>query len=152
MCDDDNLDVCDEVFWVEDKCYIKGWFWDEFRMKLVFGVELVRMYKSFYGGKYGVWWLVDCVLMWVKCFQIEKQWLVSICLGLQVWMKSECGRFVMLVYIWLVLGFVFFDIEMIGFDVGVQVLEIGLVNVCGERIFEICLKFIVGIDLVVVVV
>ncbi|MDM3084197.1 hypothetical protein [Citrobacter sp. Cf141] len=35
-------------------------------MKPAPGVEPVRMYKSPYGGKYGVWRLADCVPMRAK--------------------------------------------------------------------------------------
>ena len=55
MRDDDNSDACDEAPRAEDKCYTKGRLRDEFRMKPAPGVEPVRLYKSPYGGKYGVW-------------------------------------------------------------------------------------------------
>ncbi|HAE2736973.1 TPA_asm: 3'-5' exonuclease, partial [Salmonella enterica subsp. enterica serovar Enteritidis] len=63
MRDDDNSDSCDEAPRAEDKCYTKGRLRDEFRMKPAPGAEPVRMYKSPYGGKYGVWRLADCVPM-----------------------------------------------------------------------------------------
>lgn len=83
MRDDDNSNTCDETPRGEDKCYTKGRLRDEFRMKPAPGAEPVRMYKSPYGGKYGVWRLA------------------STRLGLQARMKSERGRFAMLAHTWL---------------------------------------------------
>ncbi|EDT6434481.1 hypothetical protein WP66_004904 [Salmonella enterica subsp. enterica] len=97
-------------------------------MKPAPGAEPVRMYKSPYGGKYGVWRLA------------------STRLGLQARMKSERGRFAMLAHTWLALEPVFLDTETTGLDAGAQALEIGLVNARGERIFETRLKPTVGID------
>ncbi|EAW9514869.1 Tn3 family transposase [Salmonella enterica] len=71
MRDDDNSDACDEAPRAEDKCYTKGRLRDKFRMKPAPGAEPVRMYKSPYGGKYGVWWLADCVPMRAKRPQTE---------------------------------------------------------------------------------
>ncbi|MCD7087710.1 hypothetical protein LTK58_05715 [Klebsiella quasipneumoniae subsp. quasipneumoniae] len=68
-------------------------------MKPAPGAEPVRMYKSPYGGKYGVWRLTDCVPMRAKRSQTEKQRLASTRLGLQARMKSERGRFAMLAHI-----------------------------------------------------
>ncbi|EDE6508872.1 3'-5' exonuclease [Salmonella enterica subsp. enterica serovar Enteritidis] len=115
-------------------------------MKPAPGAEPVRMYKSPYGGKYGVWRLADCVPMRAKRPQTEKQRLASTRLGLQARMKSERGRFAMLAHTWLALGPVFLDTETTGLDAGAQALEIGLVNARGERIFETRLKPTVGID------
>lgn len=98
MRDDDNSDARDEAPRAEDKCYTKGRLWDEFRMKPAPGAEPVRMYKSPYGGKYGVWRLADCVPMRAKRPQTEKQRLASTRLGLQAQMKSERGRFAMLAH------------------------------------------------------
>ncbi|EBN4301033.1 hypothetical protein JEF22_004628, partial [Salmonella enterica subsp. enterica serovar Typhimurium] len=69
-------------------------------MKPAPGAEPVRMYKSPYGGKYGVWRLADCVPMRAKRPQTEKQRLASTRLGLQARMKSERGRFAMLAHTW----------------------------------------------------
>lgn len=146
MRDDDNSDACDEAPRAEDKCYTKGRLRDEFRMKPAPGAEPVRMYKSPYGGKYGVWRLADCVPMRAKRPQTEKQRLASTRLGLQAQMKSERGRFAMLAHTWLALDPVFLDTETTGLDAGAQALEIGLVNARGERIFETRLKPTVGID------
>ncbi|MGK7451440.1 3'-5' exonuclease [Salmonella enterica] len=146
MRDDDNSDACDEAPRAEDKCYTKGRLRDEFRMKPAPGAEPVRMYKSPYGGKYGVWRLADCVPMRAKRPQTEKQRLASTRLGLQARMKSERGRFAMLAHTWLALDPVFLDTETTGLDAGAQALEIGLVNARGERIFETRLKPTVGID------
>lgn len=146
MRDDDNSDACDEAPRAEDKCYTKGRLRDEFRMKPAPGAEPVRMHKSPYGGKYGVWRLADCVPMRAKRPQTEKQRLASTRLGLQARMKSERGRFAMLAHTWLALGPVFLDTETTGLDAGAQALEIGLVNARGERIFETRLKPTVGID------
>ncbi|EDV5024302.1 3'-5' exonuclease, partial [Salmonella enterica subsp. enterica serovar Ball] len=60
-------------------------------MKPAPGAEPVRMYKSPYGGKYGVWRLADCVPMRAKRPQTEKQRQASARLGLQTRMKSERG-------------------------------------------------------------
>lgn len=146
MRDDDNSDACDEAPRAEEKCYTKGRLRDEFRMKPAPGVEPVRMYKSPYGGKYGVWRLADCVPMRAKRPQTEKQRQASARLGLQVRMKSERGRFAMLAHTWLALDPVFLDTETTGLDAGAQALEIGLVNARGERIFETRLKPTVAID------
>lgn len=124
MRDDDNSDACDETPRAEDKCYTRGQLRDEFRMKPAPGAEPVRMYKSPYGGKYGVWRLA------------------STRLGLQARMKSERGRCAMQAHTWLALDPVFLDTE----TTGAQALEIGLVNACGERIFETRLKPTVDID------
>lgn len=97
-------------------------------MKPASGAKPVRMYKSPYGGKYGVWRLA------------------SIRLGLQARMKSEHGRFAMLAHTWLALDPIFLDTETAGLDAGAQALDIGLVNARGERIFETGLKPTVGID------
>ncbi len=107
MRDDDNSDACDEAPRAEDKCYTKGRLRDEFRMKPAPGVEPVRMYKSPYGGKYGVW----RVPMRAKRPQTEKQRQASARLGLQARMKSERGRFAMLAHTWLTLDPVFLDTE-----------------------------------------
>ncbi|EHJ1796203.1 TPA: exonuclease domain-containing protein [Salmonella enterica subsp. enterica serovar Potsdam] len=115
-------------------------------MKPAPGVEPVRMYKSPYGGKYGVWRLAECVPMRAKRPQTEKQRQASARLGLQARMKSERGRFAMLAHTWLALDPVFLDTETTGLDAGAQALEIGLVNARGERIFETRLKPNVGID------
>lgn len=128
MRDDDNSDACDETPRAEDKCYTKGRLRDEFRLKPAPGAEPVRMYKSPYGGKYGVWRLA------------------STRLGLQARMKTERGRFAMLAHTWLALDPVFLDTETTGLDADAQALEIGLVNARGERIFETRLKPAVGID------
>jgi DNA polymerase-3 subunit epsilon len=146
MRDDDNSDACDEAPRAEEKCYTKGRLRDEFRMKPAPGVEPVRMYKSPYGGKYGVWRLADCVPMRAKRPQTEKQRQANARLGLQARMKSERGRFAMLAHTWLALDPVFLDTETTGLDAGAQALEIGLVNARGERIFETRLKPTVGID------
>ncbi|EGA5952178.1 3'-5' exonuclease [Escherichia coli] len=146
MRNDDNSDACDETPRVEDKCYTKGRLRDEFRMKPAPGAEPVRMYKSPYGGKYGVWRLADCVPMRAKRPQTEKQRLASTRLGLQARMKSERGRFAMLAHTWLALDPVFLDTETTGLDDGAQALEIGLVNARGERLFETRLKPTVSID------
>ncbi|HFL6568371.1 TPA: exonuclease domain-containing protein [Salmonella enterica] len=115
-------------------------------MKPAPGAEPVRMYKSPYGGKYGVWRLADCVPMRAKRPQTEKQRQASARLGLQARMKSERGRFAMQAHTWLALDPVFLDTETTGLDAGAQALEIGLVNARGERIFETRLKPTVGID------
>lgn len=146
MRDDDNSDACDEAPRAKDQCYTKGRLRDEFRMKPAPGVEPVRMYKSPYGGKYGVWRLADCVPMRAKRPQTEKQRQASARLGLQARMKSERGRFAMLAHTWLTLDPVFLDTETTGLDAGAQALEIGLVNARGERIFETRLKPTVDID------
>lgn len=115
-------------------------------MKPAPGAEPVRMYKSPYGGKYGVWRLADCVPMRAKRPQTEKQRLASTRPGLEARMKSERGRFTMLAHTWLALNPVFLDTKTTGLDAGAQALEIGLVNACGKRIFETRLKPTVGID------
>ncbi|ELE1937016.1 3'-5' exonuclease [Salmonella enterica] len=115
-------------------------------MKPAPGAEPVRMYKSPYGGKYGVWRLADCVPMRAKRPQTEKQRQASARLGLQARMKSERGRFAMLAHTWLALDPVFLDTETTGLDDTAQALEIGLVNARGETIFETRLKPTVGID------
>lgn len=76
----------------EDKCYTRGRLRDAFRMKPAPGAEPVRMYKSPYGGKYGVWRLADCVPMRAKRTPTEKQRLAGARLGLQAKMKSGRGR------------------------------------------------------------
>lgn len=146
MHDDDNSEACGEAARAEDKCYTRGRLRDEFRMKPAPGAEPVRMYKSPYGGKYGVWRLADCVPMRAKRPQTEKQRLASTRLGLLARMKSERGRFAMLAHTWLALDPVFLDTETTGLDDTAQALEIGLVNARGERIFETRLKPTVGID------
>ncbi|EAB8478308.1 3'-5' exonuclease [Salmonella enterica subsp. enterica] len=115
-------------------------------MKPAPGAEPVRMYKSPYGGKYGVWRLADCVPMRAKRPQTEKQQQASARLGLQARMKSERGRFAMLAHTWLALDPVFLDTETTGLDAGAQALEVGLVNARGETIFETRLKPTVSID------
>lgn len=126
----------------EDKCYTRGRLRDEFRMN----AEPVRMYKSPYGGKYGVWRLADCVPMRAKRPQTEKQRLAGARLGLLARMKSERGRFAMLAHTWLALDPVFLDTETTGLDTGAQAVEIGLVNARGETLFETRLKPTVSID------
>ncbi|EBH0780595.1 3'-5' exonuclease [Salmonella enterica] len=115
-------------------------------MKPAPGAEPARMYKSPYGGKYGVWRLADCVPMRELKLLTEKQRQAGIRLGLQARMKSERGRFAMLAHTWLALDPVFLDTETTGLDAGAQALEIGLVNARGERIFETRLKPTVGIN------
>lgn len=146
MHDDDNSEACGEAARAEDKCYTKGRLRDEFRMKPAPGAEPVRMYKSPYGGKYGVWRLADCVPMRVKHPQTEKQRQASARLGLLARMKSERGRFAMLAHTWLAQDPVFLDTETTGLDDTAQALEIGLVNARGEKIFETRLKPTVSID------
>lgn len=146
MHDDDNSETHHEVARAEDKCYTKGRLRDEFRMKPAPGAEPVRMYKSPYGGKYGVCRLSDCVPMREKRPQTEKQRQASARLGLQARMKSERGRFALLAHTWLAQDPIFLDSETTGLDTGAQALEIGLVNVRGEMIFEIRLKPTVSID------
>ncbi|EKK3319978.1 3'-5' exonuclease [Salmonella enterica] len=115
-------------------------------MKPAPGAEPVRMYKSPYGGKYGVWRLADCVPMRELKPQTEKQRQAGTRLGLQARMKSERGRFAMLAHTWLALDPVFLDTETTGLDDTAQALEIGLVNARGETIFETRLKPTVSID------
>ncbi|EEK3037562.1 3'-5' exonuclease [Salmonella enterica] len=115
-------------------------------MKPAPGAEPVRMYKSPYGGKYGVWRLADCVPMRAKRPQTKKQRQAGTRLSLQARMKSERGRFAMLAHTWLALDPVFLDTETTGLDAGAQALEIGLVNARGETIFETRLKPTVSID------
>lgn len=146
MRDEDNSNACDEAPRAEEKCYTKGRLRDEFRMKPAPGAEPVRMYKSPYGGKYGVWRLADCVPMRAKRPQTEKQRQASARLALQARMKSERGRFAMLAHTWLALDPVFLDTETTGLGAGAQALEIGLVNAHGEKIFETRLKPTVDID------
>nr|WP_077958154.1 3'-5' exonuclease [Salmonella enterica] len=115
-------------------------------MKPAPGAEPVRMYKSPYGGKYGVWRLADCVPMRELKPQTEKQRQAGTRLGLQSRMKSERGRAARLAHTWLAQDPVFLDTETTGLDAGAQALEIGLVNTRGETIFETRLKPTVSID------
>ncbi|HCM1848021.1 TPA: 3'-5' exonuclease [Salmonella enterica subsp. diarizonae serovar 16:z10:e,n,x,z15] len=115
-------------------------------MKPAPGAEPVRMYKSPYGGKYGVWRLADCVPMREVKPLTEKQRQAGARLGLQARMKSERGRFAMLAHTWLAMDPVFLDTETTGLDDTAQALEIGLVNSRGETIFETRLKPTVSID------
>lgn len=146
MRDDDNSDARDEAPRTEDKCYTRGRLRDEFRMKPAPGAEPVRMYKSPYGGKYGVWRLADCVPMRAKRPQTEKQQLVSARLGLQSQMKSKHGRSARLAHMWLIQEPLFLDTETTGLDNTAQVLEIGLVNARGETVYHTRLKPTVSID------
>lgn len=143
---DDELKARRAAALAEDRCFSRGRLRDEFRMKPAPGAEPVRMYKSPYGGKYGVWRLADCVPMRAKRPQTEKQQQASARLGLQARMKSERGRFAMLAHTWLALDPVFLDTETTGLDAGAQALEVGLVNARGETIFETRLKPTVSID------
>ncbi|EBZ6267854.1 3'-5' exonuclease [Salmonella enterica subsp. enterica serovar Oranienburg] len=115
-------------------------------MKPAPGAEPVRMYKSPYGGKYGVWRLADCVPMRELKPQTEKQRQAAAQLGLQSRMKSERGRAARLAHTWLAQDPVFLDTETTGLDDTAQALEIGLVNARGETIFETRLKPTVSID------
>ncbi|ELJ4169144.1 3'-5' exonuclease [Salmonella enterica] len=115
-------------------------------MKPAPGAEPVRMYKSPYGGKYGVWRLADCVPMRELKPQTEKQRQAAAQLGLQSRMKSERGRAARLAHTWLSQDPVFLDTETTGLDDTAQALEIGLVNARGETIFETRLKPTVSID------
>ncbi|EMD5224798.1 3'-5' exonuclease [Salmonella enterica] len=115
-------------------------------MKPAPGAEPVRMYKSPYGGKYGVWRLADCVPMREVKPQTEKQRQAAAQLGLQSRMKSERGRAARLAHTWLSQDPVFLDTETTGLDDTAQALEIGLVNTRGETIFETRLKPTVSID------
>ncbi|EDU3770403.1 3'-5' exonuclease [Salmonella enterica subsp. enterica serovar Minnesota] len=115
-------------------------------MKPAPGAEPVRMYKSPYGGKYGVWRLADCVPMREVKPQTERQRQAAALLGLQARMKSERGRAARLAHTWLSQDPVFLDTETTGLDDTAQALEIGLVNTRGETIFETRLKPTVSID------
>ncbi|AXD74651.1 hypothetical protein E2Q21_21665 [Salmonella enterica subsp. enterica serovar Java] len=122
---DDELKARRAAALAEDRCYSRGRLRDEFRMKPSPGAEPVRMYKSPYGGKYGVWRLADCVPMCEVKPQTEKQ--------RQARMKSERGRFARLAHTWLAQDPVFLDTETTGLDAGAQALEIGLVNAGGGK-------------------
>lgn len=115
-------------------------------MKPAPGAEPVRMYKSPYGGKYGVWRLADCVPMRAKRPQTEKQQMVSARLGLQSQMKSKRGRSARLAHMWLIQEPLFLDTETTGLNNTAQVLEIGLVNARGETVYHTRLKPTVSID------
>ncbi|ECC3917813.1 3'-5' exonuclease [Salmonella enterica subsp. diarizonae] len=76
----------------------------------------------------------------------EKQRLAGARLSLQARMKSERGRAARLAHTWLSQDPVFLDTETTGLDTGAQALEIGLVNACGDLIYETRLKPTVSID------
>ncbi|HBC0335707.1 TPA: 3'-5' exonuclease [Salmonella enterica subsp. enterica serovar Napoli] len=129
-----------------DKCFSQGRLRDEFRMKPVPGTEPVRWYKNGYGSKYGVYRIADCVPLREKQPRTEKQQQAGVRLGLQARMKSERGKAARLAYTWLSQDPVFLDTETTGLDAGAQALEIGLVNVSGDLIYETRLKPTVSID------
>ncbi|OIN22116.1 3'-5' exonuclease [Salmonella enterica] len=143
---DDDLKARRAAALAEDRCFSRGRLRDEFRMKPAPGAEPVRMYKSPYGGKYGVWRLADCVPMREVKPLTEKQRQAAAQLGLQSRMKSERGRAARLAHTWLAQDPVFLDTETTGLDDTAQALEIGLVNARGETIFETRLKPTVSID------
>ncbi|EHE6020016.1 3'-5' exonuclease [Salmonella enterica] len=115
-------------------------------MKPAPGAEPVRMYKSPYGGKYGVYRIEDCVPLREKTLRTEKQRQAGARLGLQSRMKSERGRAARLAHTWLSQYPVFLDTETTGLDAGAQALEIGLVNARGDLIYETRLKPTVSIE------
>ncbi|ECJ2934292.1 3'-5' exonuclease [Salmonella enterica subsp. enterica] len=115
-------------------------------MKPAPGAEPVRWYKNGYGSKYGVYRMADCVPLREKQPRTEKQRQSGARLGLQARMKSERGRAARLAHSWLSLDPVFLDTETTGLDAGAQALEIGLVNVSGDLIYETRLKPTVSID------
>lgn len=78
---DDDLKARRAAALAEDRCFSRGPLRDEFRMKPAPGAEPVRMYKSPYGGKYGVWRLADCVPMREVKPLTEKQRQVAAQLG-----------------------------------------------------------------------
>ncbi|HFL2923295.1 TPA: exonuclease domain-containing protein [Salmonella enterica] len=115
-------------------------------MKPAPGAEPVRWYKNGYGSKYGVYRIADCVPLREKQPRTEKQRQAGTRLGLQARMKSERGRAARLAHSWLSQNPVFLDTETTGLDAGAQALEIGLVNVSGDLIYETRLKPTVSID------
>lgn len=129
-----------------DKCYTRGRLRDEFRMKPALGAKPVRIYKSSYGSKYGVWKLADCVPMRKKCPQSEKQKLASTRLAIYTRMKSKRGKASMQAHTWLAQDPIFLDTETTGLSSTAQALEIALVNARSEIIFETRLKPTVSID------
>ncbi|HIB1651041.1 TPA: exonuclease domain-containing protein [Salmonella enterica subsp. enterica serovar Muenchen] len=143
---DDDLNARRAAALAGDKCYTKGRLRDEFRMKPAPGAEPVRMYKSPYGGKYGVYRIEDCVPLREKMLRTEKQRQAGARLGLQSRMKSERGRAARLAHTWLSQDPVFLDTETTGLDAGAQALEIGLVNARGDLIYETRLKPTISID------
>lgn len=143
---DDDLNARRAAALAGDKCYTKGRLRDEFRMKPAPGAEPIRMYKSPYGGKYGVYRIVDCVPLREKTPRTEKQRQAGARLGLQARMKSERGKAARLAHTWLSQDPVFLDTETTGLDAGAQALEIGLVNARGDLIYETRLKPTVSID------
>lgn len=109
---------------------------DKFRMKPSPGAEPVRMYKNPYGRHYGVWRLADCIPMREKRPQSEKQKQASARLGLQARMKSERDWLGMQAQIWLNQNPLFFAARKSATGNAPLMLEIGLVNLRGELIFE----------------
>lgn len=143
---DDDLNARRAAALAGDKCFSQGRLRDEFRMKPAPGAEPVRWYKNGYGSKYGVYRMADCVPLREKQPRTEKQRQSGARLGLQARMKSERGRAARLAHSWLSLDPVFLDTETTGLDAGAQALEIGLVNVSGDLIYETRLKPTVSID------
>ncbi|EHZ4266266.1 3'-5' exoribonuclease, partial [Salmonella enterica] len=103
-------------------------------------------YKNGYGSKYGVYRIADCVPLREKLPRTEKQRLADARLGLQARIKSERGKAALLAHTWLSQDPVFLDTETTGLDAGAQALEIGLVNVRGDLIYETRLKPTISID------
>lgn len=143
---DDDLKARRAAALAGDKCFSQGRLRDEFRMKPAPGAEPVRWYKNGYGSKYGVYRIADCVPLREKQPRTEKQRQSGARLGLQARMKSERGKAARLAYTWLSQDPVFLDTETTGLDAGAQALEIGLVNVSGDLIYETRLKPTVSID------
>ncbi|HAF2131354.1 TPA: 3'-5' exonuclease [Salmonella enterica] len=133
---DDDLKARRAAALAGDKCFSQGRLRDEFRMKPAPGAEPVRWYKNGYGSKYGVYRIADCVPLREKQPRTEKQRQAGARLGLQARMKSERGKAARLAYTWLSQDPVFLDTETTGLDAGAQALEIGLVNVSGDLIYD----------------
>jgi DNA polymerase-3 subunit epsilon len=144
--DYEDLDARRAAAIAEDRCFSKGRLRDEFRMKPAPGAEPVRMYKSPYGGRYGVYRIADCVPMREKRPQTEKQQQAGARLGLQARMESQRGRSARLAYTWLSQDPVFLDTETTGLGNDAEALEIGLTDASGCVVFETRLKPTVSIE------
>jgi len=122
----------------EDRCFSVSRLRDEFRMKPAPGVDPVKMYKSPYGGKYGVYRIAECVPMRAKVDRTEKQVEAGKKLGRLALLNSARGKGAATAFHLVeALNAVFLDTETTGLGSAAEAIEIGVTDATGTILLDV---------------
>lgn len=123
-----------------ERCFSRSTLKTDYRMKPGPGIQPVKFYKDRFGGKYGVYRIVDCVPMRPLRPASEKQIEAGKKLVARSRMNSKRGQAALKAQAWITADALFLDSETTGLDGDDQVIEIALVDSHGQVLLDTRLR------------